>query len=161
MHAVVLVLFTNSLPVAAEPPKAPRYTAKLRKADDRFEAVTGPTGVVLRITSKSGIGSAQIHRTEGPAPAQLTLHLVGLRTLEAFNLTDGKRKVSGSLARDGARTVRSFDKAGKVTSDPKATAVTLAFEKKAGMDVIVVTITHARGVTPGARWDVRWVDAYR
>ncbi len=155
------LLTLSGLMQAAAPPKGPRYTAALGKADDRIEQVVGKAGPIFRITSKSGIGSIVLTRTEGPPPSQVTFDLIGLRTLEGLTLTDGPQKMSASLPRGAPRAAFWFDKAGKPTRDPKATALTLTLTKKPGRPIVEVVAAYAPGIAPSARCTLAWVNEYR
>jgi hypothetical protein len=139
---------------AAAPPK---FTCTLDKPKDECAFPTARDGVVLRITSESGIGGARLILTEGAAPSRLTIQFPNMKTLEAFAVGDGKVTLSGSLGSDA-----SFDKQGKAVQDPKDAVYTLKIRKSKQDDHLIEVEATLPRSEPGTKdWRLTWIDAYR
>ena len=151
----MLPLLLVLLAADPKPEPTPTFAHKLRKADDAFEAST-KAGVVWTITSKSGIGGAEVELDKGDAPAKITIRLAGLKNLESFTLRDGLIRLSTRLGEGGTKRVLHFDDKGKLTVDEKARIGSLIVERtKDGVDVVLTS------KKPGKKWSFRWVNEFR
>ncbi len=155
-----LTVLLLSVALEGAPVEPPKFAARLRKAEDRFEATATPKGVVWRITSKSGIGGAVVDLTAGTAPTRWAVQLVPLKTLEGLQLEDDVRRLEARLGAGGKKATFLFDAAGKAIKEARFAAVILTVEARPG-PLVEVTISYPAGVPPGRRWVLSWVDAYR
>ena len=138
------------------PAVQPKFTCTPAKPQDEYAFSTGADGVVLRLTSASGIGSARVNLTEGDVPRRLTLRFPKMRCLEEFTVGDGKIALRGVMGCDDA-----FDKDGKRVADPKDAVYFLKARRNREQDYIEVETSLPLGDPGAKRWEMSWKDAFR
>jgi hypothetical protein len=148
-----LVLPIFSAETQPKDDKRPSFGVKLRKSEDRFETILEKARVVWKVTSKSGIGGAEVDLKSGEPPRVVVIRFAGMKNLESFRLRAGRVKLSSRLGRGRGLL---FDEKGDLVADPMSSIGSLSVENKDGH--IEVTL---RTTKPGKRWAFRWVNEFR
>jgi hypothetical protein len=138
------------------------FTYKPRKAEDSLNAaLTKDGGVIFGVTSKSGIGGAEIILTQGDWPQKLSLHFLGFKDyLESFNIGNGKVMLSAAL-RDRPKTTWYFDQAGKPVNEKDRAVYTMTIEVNEKERRIEVTLPPNLCTKETKSLKVEWIDAFR
>ncbi len=145
----------------APDPKPERVTCTLRKKEDRAEISYEPGALVVTITSKSGIGGAEVDTGGTKAPPRLVLRFPGLRSLEGFKIHDGTLALEGKLGFEGEHSQHLFDSRGREVKEERDAVYRLEVRRLEKGGPIQVTVTYPRAAPDGRKWKVEWVDAYR
>lgn len=163
-HALgLLVLFLMGATLLAEPPK---IETRLRREGDSLTLRQRDKALQILITSKTGIGSAEIKVTEGSWPRDVTLRFEyaaglgnGFKMLEGFTLTTDRLRVDGSHKQSGALPVYFPDADGNYGPDwPPAGHLRVTCTPVEGAMELVLP---AHLLTGSRRVFISWVDAYR
>ncbi|MFO0925652.1 MAG: hypothetical protein U0736_01265 [Gemmataceae bacterium] len=155
---VPLLLFALLAPPDVEPPDPrPTFKVTLRKPADRLEVVHRKGEVAWRITSRTGIGTADVRLSGGESPRVPSVEFPPARGLESFSLDDGRGKMEAHLDREHGRTVRHFNARGRLVDQPTPNGATLTVEPLAGGGIRAVFASDR----PAKRWSLHWIDFYR
>lgn len=157
------LLFLMGSLLMAEPPK---IESKLRREGDSITVREKGKGVQIVITSKTGIGSAEVRLTEGAWPKDVTLRFEyadglgnGFKMLEGFTLTTERLRIDGSHKQSGALPVYFPDSEGTYdqNSPPGGHLRVTCAPVEGAMELVL----PAHLLTGSRRVLISWVDAYR
>jgi hypothetical protein len=156
---LALVLLPGAGPASDDPDPGPVLRCAFRKPEDSFASRQGPAGLVLTITSKTGIGNAQLTVPKGELPRTFVLQFANIDRLESFTFTDGPITASGEY-RD-IKAAFHFDRAGKAVADRKDAALSLVLDAKKDPRRVEISVEYAASVRPGKDIRLAWINAYR
>lgn len=141
--------------------QAAQFGVKCRKAEDRVQPLVEMDRTIFRITSKSGIGSAEVTLVGGSWPRQMVLRFTEWNgMLEHLSVGGNKLSLSGNL-RTRPRTVSFFDANGKPVEDRAKAVYVLTVESKEGGKVVEVVLPPGFGSPETKTLKLSWIDAYR
>jgi hypothetical protein len=147
-----------ALALAGNAADAPKFTYRLKKAEDAVTATVGSDSATFTVMSKSGIGAGEIILAEGSWPRQVTLEMDRLQYLEHFVVGNDIVKLSGTL-RTRPRTVWHYDRRGNRVDDPAKAVYTMTVLEQKGSIQVVLPPGFATKDTKKLELD--WIDAFR
>jgi hypothetical protein len=144
---------------SAEPPAD--VTCQLVSGTGTFESKAGPAGteILVRGAANGYQGNSTITFGAGVAPARLKFRFAGLRVLQRFSVSDGRRTFQANLGWGAGRTVAYFDRSGNTVATAARAAVTMILEPTKSGDV-EVHISSTRDVELGKELKVNWLVQY-
>jgi hypothetical protein len=153
----------EAAPAPDQAPAAPRFSYRIKKAsEDAIAAVPGKDEITFRVSSRSGIGAAEIILEEGTWPRQIVLEL-GLWNLEHFAVGNGVGEqaviLSGRL-QERPKTVLHYDRKGRPTRDTSAAVYTLTIVQRE-QRVIDMILPPGFAGAGTKKLEFDWIDAFR
>jgi hypothetical protein len=146
---------------SAGPIEMSRFTCEFRGKQDSFRVVAARPGAeVFRIRSVYGINGATITCHEGVWPESISIHFVGLRGLESFDIEGNGVVLGASLAPGVNPSVYFFNERGEHLPDEKGSVYRLTIEARKD-EGIRVTLTPPPTARSAKTWKLNWIDVYR
>jgi hypothetical protein len=142
---------------AADPDPTPRFKAKLRRDDDRFEAKMEKGVPVWIIYNPKGISSAEVKLESGLAPKKIVFRFPAFRNMASFHVIQDGKSYGGTVGRSQPKLEYFFDEKGGKVKKAEEAAVTLTGQAmpKGGIEF---TFENKK---PGKAWRLDWIDDYR
>ncbi len=135
MKRVLLILALWAVTGTAGLSGAP-FDVTLRRAEDAAGITTAGEAVVVTITSKRGIGGAQLIRSGAAWPARLVLRLK-LNNLESLKLANGRIRIETSLRSARETPYWKIGAPGGPAAAPAGTLAMTITQTAAGIEVVV------------------------
>jgi hypothetical protein len=140
---------------------AQRFTYKLRNQEDTIQLIVRKNTVVFRVTSRSGIGEAVIHLTDGAWPDGISVEFVdAAEYLEYFLASNGTVQLEGAL-RSPPRSVMYFDRTGRPVSEKVRAMYAMAIQWKSESRTMQIELPPRFCASPAAALHIEWIDAHR